>query len=77
MSSVRRGVEGRRAVSCWRDVAGLDVFEAESGRFLGQIEPPYTLSHPVFLDDAILTVHEDDAGTIMVKRYRPVLPGER
>ena len=59
------GVEGRRAVSCWRDVVGLDVFEAESGRFLGQIEPPYTLSHPVFLNDAILTVHEDEAGTIM------------
>jgi sugar lactone lactonase YvrE len=70
------GVEGRRAISCWRDVVGLDVFEERTGRLLGQIEPPHALSHPVFLEDAILTAYEDEAGTIMVKRYRLQMPGE-
>jgi hypothetical protein len=28
------------------------------------------------MEDAILMVREDEAGTIMVKRYRLVLPGE-
>jgi hypothetical protein len=69
-------VEGRRAVSCWGDVPGVDVFDEESGRFLGQIELQAPLRHPVFLDDAILTVREDAAGTIMVKRYRLRLPDE-
>jgi len=70
-------VEGRSAVACWRDLPGLDVFEEDTGRFLGQISLDEPLRHPVFFEDAILTVSEDGAGTIMVKRYRLVLPGEQ
>ena len=69
--------EGR---ACWRDVRGFDVFDEESGRFLGQVGVPAgaTPRHrPGFLEDGFLLVAEDEAGTIMVKRYRLVLPGKR
>jgi len=70
-------VEGRSAIPCWRDLPGLDVFDEDTGRFLGQISLDEPLLHPVFFEDAILTAVEDAAGTIMVKRYRLVLSGDR
>ncbi len=70
--------------SCWQDVFGFDVFDEETGRFLGEIELPARISPvvwpvawPEFVEDGFLIAVEDDAGTIMVKRYRLVLPGER
>ena len=61
---------------CWQDTVIFDVFEA-AGRFLGQVELPQTLrfsSKPLITGDTIILVQEDDAGTIMVKRYRMVRP---
>lgn len=53
------------------------MFDAD-GRYLGEIASPgYCMSPFPFLDDRRLTMAvTDDAGTIMVKRYRLVLPGE-
>lgn len=71
-----RSVEGRPAVACWRDQRGWDVFDEETGRYLGALESPVNLRMPVLLEDAVLTVHEDEAGTIRIKRYRLVLPDD-
>ncbi len=69
---------GEHPRTCWDNRMTFDVFDVETGRFLGGIESvvPAFRSDPVFLRDAVLLVVEDDAGTIMVKRYRLVLPGE-
>jgi len=32
---------------------------------------------PVYLGDTVIVPTEDEAGTLMVKRYRLVLPGEQ
>ena len=67
------------ARECWRDVRGFDVFDEESGRFLGQVGVPadaISRQWPAFLEDGLVLVIEDEAGTIKVKRYRLVLPGE-
>ncbi len=65
---------------CWRDRMIIDVFDA-TGRFVGDVDVPAGLDvHPssTFVDgDRVVAVIEDDDGTIMVKRYRLVLPGEQ
>ena len=66
-------IDGRDSPSCWRDVLGFDVFDEQTGKFLGQVEQPADIRRrppPAFLQDAILAVVEDDTGTVMVKRYR-------
>jgi hypothetical protein len=65
---------------CWESRTIADVFGPD-GRFLGDVEMPrgfgiYDLRRTFINDDMVLIVSEDDAGTIMVKRYRLVLPGE-
>ena len=64
---------------CWRSETILDVF-GRDGRYLGQVEPPAGLrpapSNPFVRGDRLYAVIEDEAGTIMVKRYRLVPPGE-
>ncbi len=58
----------------------VDAFDAE-GRYLGEVEMrpgarPFALH--LFIDGRTVVARvEDDAGTIMVKRYRLVLPEER
>ncbi len=55
----------------------IDVFGPD-GRYLGSVDgamPDPT--HYFIRDDMLITPTEDEAGTIMVKRYRLVLPGER
>ncbi len=54
----------------------IDVFGAD-GRYLGPVD--WALAHPYayIRGDMLITPAEDEAGTIMVKRYRLVLPGER
>lgn len=69
------GVVGRRAVACWRDESGYDVFNEVTGRLLGEVLLPDGRLH-VFLGNTVLMVQENEVGTIMVKRYRLVLPGE-
>ena len=66
---------------CWEDTTIVDVFGAD-GRFLGSVETPpgfgvSDLGATFIKDDLILIQSQDDAGTIMVKRYRLVLSGER
>jgi hypothetical protein len=68
----------RVLLSCWTDVMGWDVFDEATGRFLGSVEQPAPFTFrppPAFLEDGMLAVVEDEAGTLMVKRYRLALPG--
>jgi len=64
---------------CWRDRVILDVF-ASDGRYLGDVESPANIrtDRRAFhiRGNQVIAVVEDEAGTIMVKRYRLVLPGE-
>jgi hypothetical protein len=56
----------------------IDAF-GEDGRYLGQIAVPDGFREwpaPFVRGNSVFGVVEDDAGTIMVKRYRLVLPGE-
>ena len=78
------------AAATSRDTAGflaclhpnliVDVF-ARDGRYLGDVEglpASNALIHLPFISgDTVIAQAEDEAGTIMVKRYRLVLPGER
>ncbi len=70
----------RGYVPCWAPANYFwDAFRPD-GRFLGELEVPESVTHrtPTFLgDEVFLAVVQDDAGTIMVKRYRLVLPGKR
>jgi hypothetical protein len=65
-------------VSCFEVVFVADVFDEGTGELLGEVQFPVGVDlWPSFIRDAELyAVVEDDAGTIMVKRYRLVLPGE-
>jgi hypothetical protein len=67
------------AVMCWQP-AGYwwDAFDI-GGRYLGELEVPDGVGPdtPTFIgDDIFVTIVQDDDGTVMVKRYRMVLPGE-
>ena len=62
---------------CWVADTFLDAFAAD-GRYLGEVGLPPTavLSMDVFIrGDMLVVPSSDEAGTIMVKRYRLVLPG--
>ena len=65
---------------CWTDERIVDVF-GDDGRYLGEVDVPEEFQggpHSVFADASrVVAVVQNDAGTIMVKRYRLVLPGER
>ncbi len=64
--------------TCWKKARIIEAFGAD-GRFLGTIGVPEELRfypRPFIRDDMVVGVVEDEAGTIMVKRYRLVLPGE-
>jgi hypothetical protein len=68
----------RSIARCWEDTEIIDVLAAD-GRFLGDVDLPegtQLRSDRSFVrDDLVLLRFEDEAGTIMVKRYRLVLPG--
>jgi len=74
------GSSAAGANPCWRSRYILDAF-ARDGRYLGEVETPSGLwgsALRLFIDGRmVVAVVEDEAGTIMVKRYRLVLPGER
>ena len=55
----------------------VDVFGPD-GRYLGNVEgfPPLRQT-PFMNGETVVAATQDDAGTIMVKRYRLVLPGEK
>jgi len=58
-------------------VLGFDVFAEADGRYLGAVDFPSSRPTRLFiLESGILMTTEDETGTIMVKRYRLVLPGE-
>jgi len=66
------------AEPCWRDRRIIDVFGAD-GRFLGEVEdvPEIRFATRPHIDGrTIIARAEDELGTIRVKRYRLVLPGE-
>jgi hypothetical protein len=66
---------------CWREERIVDVFGAD-GRYLGDVVVPDDLPlerydpRPFIRAADVIGVVEDDAGTIRVKRYRLVVPGE-
>jgi hypothetical protein len=63
---------------CWKDSRIVDVFDAD-GRFSGAVDIPGELRfvpRPFIRDETVVGVVQDETGTIMVKRYRLVLPGE-
>ncbi len=68
-------------VSCWKDSFLVDAFDP-GGRFLGSVDLPREMRDPLLSvrpfrnGKRVVAVVENDAGTIMVKRYRLVLPGE-
>lgn len=76
---IEAGWEASSQAPCWRDSTIIDVFDAE-GRFLGEVEtPPRLRAFPSVLHirgAQVVGVVEDALGTIMVKRYRLVLPEE-
>lgn len=61
-----------------RQVSEADVFDEATGKFLGEVELPegVTLRASFIEGDAVYTPVEDEAGTIRVKRFRLVLPGD-
>jgi hypothetical protein len=72
------GVLEMRLRPCWRDARLVDVFEIDGGRYLGEVQIPDGLvlnPEPYIEGGQLVGVIEDEAGTIMVKRYRLVLPG--
>ncbi len=67
-----------RIRSCWQDTMIFELFDID-GRFVGEVDLPQTTrfsSKPFITGDTVILIRENDAGTIMVKRYRLVLPGE-
>ena len=61
---------------CFRNKSILAAFAA-AGRYLGEIEGPRP--HPTYSfirDDMVLMPGQDAAGTVVVRRYRLVLPGK-
>lgn len=57
----------------------VDVFEIDGGRYLGELEIPtgLALNPEPFVDDGVVVgIFQGDDGTIRVKRYRVVMPGE-
>jgi hypothetical protein len=52
----------------------FDVFDRD-GRYLGNVEGlPMVSAQPFINNDTVVAVAQDDVGTVMVKRYRLVLP---
>lgn len=72
------GVEDPPARPCHEPIYGFDAFDEEDGRFLGQVRlPGWFRNPPHWAEHALWWAVEDERGTIMVKRYRLVLPGEQ
>ncbi len=73
------GIQDASANPGWRSKWIIDVFSPD-GLYLGEVEVPPGIrpdGRRFFADDRmVVTVVENEAGTIMVKRYRLVLPGE-
>jgi hypothetical protein len=66
----------RISAPCWSSHNIWEVFDLE-GRFLGGAELPDSLSllaTPYIEDDLLVAAVTDDFGTVMVKRYRIVVP---
>jgi hypothetical protein len=53
----------------------FDVFD-NGGRFLGSVEDLPHFNSPFMSGDTVVALAQDEAGTVMVKRYRLVLPGD-
>ncbi len=63
-------------IACLYPNLFFDVFDRD-GRYLGRVEGlQLTSTLPFISGNTVIAAVEDEAGTIMVKRYRLVLPGE-
>jgi hypothetical protein len=80
---VLREKPSRQSTDCFGDVEvcwlpegyWLDAF-GDDGRFLGTVSLDHYPGNAFVDGETIAMAVTDDAGTIMVKRYRLVLPGE-
>jgi hypothetical protein len=62
---------------CYRRVLTFDVF-GKDGRYLGEVDLPEPRPSLMYVNGrTVLGYVEDEAGTIIVKRYRLALPGEQ
>jgi hypothetical protein len=64
---------------CFTAATIIDVFELD-GRYLGTLDTGAASLHPTHTfirGNTVISESQDDTGTIMVKRYRLVLPGEQ
>ena len=68
---------GEPVTPCYRPVFLFDAFGTD-GRYLGEVATPRELRpYGLYVDgDAVIGIVEDTTGTIMVKRYRLLLPGD-
>lgn len=67
-----------RGRECWPEIGVLEVFGPD-GRYMGVVEAPssFPLGSRRFISGATLVAATtDEAGTIMVKRFRLMLPGD-
>jgi len=73
------GYRAARGRPCWEGRPMFDVFSAD-GRYLGDVDVPEgvaaLVTHPFIDGRRVTAVYESEAGTLKVKRYRLVLPGE-
>ena len=76
---VEAGQQAAYEKPCWKNEEIVDAFDAD-GRYLGEVELPQGVrpfAPFLFIDGRmVVAVVEDEAGTIMVKRYRLALPGD-
>jgi len=75
---IEAGIEAASEAPCWRGRPIIDVFDSE-GKFLGEVAAPSGMrAYPSTLrirGDQVVGAFENEAGTIMVKRWRLVPPG--
>ncbi len=76
IDELRRDPFAFQMPECVSGVNSFDVFDS-AGRFLGSVEDLPHFAKPFISGDTVVAWALDEAGTIMVKRYRLVLPGER
>ncbi len=69
-------VTNGRPRPCWVPETTFDVF-GDHGKFLGSVETPAEIDDlfgSFIRDDVLIAIVEDPSGTVMVKRYRLVIP---
>jgi hypothetical protein len=75
VDELRRSPFAFQLPECVSGGMSFDVFD-NGGRFLGSVEDLPHFNSPFMSGDTVVALAQDEAGTVMVKRYRLVLPGD-